>query len=88
MNPKKWYKWTNLQKRNAQTENLWLANRKFAGEWYIQSLGLADTYTTTAGDAGDSGSTPGSGRSPGVGNDNPLQYSCCNIPWTEKPRGL
>ena len=29
-----------------------------------------------AGDAGDRGSTPGSGRSPGVGNGNPLQYSC------------
>ena len=25
---------------------------------------------------GDPGSTPGSGRSPGVGNGNPLQYSC------------
>ena len=24
----------------------------------------------------DVGSTPGSGRSPGGGNDNPLQYSC------------
>ena len=30
----------------------------------------------SAGDAGDTGSTPGSGRSPGRGNDNPLQYSC------------
>ena len=28
------------------------------------------------GDATDTGSIPGSGRSPGVGNDNPLQYSC------------
>ena len=28
-----------------------------------------------AGDARDVGSTPGSGRSPGVGNSNPLQYS-------------
>ena len=28
------------------------------------------------GDAGDTGSVPGSGRSPGGGNDNPLQYSC------------
>ena len=27
-------------------------------------------------DAGDAGSIPGSGRSPGEGNDNPLQYSC------------
>ena len=26
--------------------------------------------------AGDSGLTPGSGRSPGVGNGNLLQYSC------------
>jgi len=26
--------------------------------------------------AGDEGSFPGSGRSPGVGNGNPFQYSC------------
>ena len=29
-----------------------------------------------AGDVRDTGSIPGSGRSPGEGNDNPLQYSC------------
>ena len=29
-----------------------------------------------AGDARDLGSIPGSGRSPGEGNGNPLQYSC------------
>ena len=29
-----------------------------------------------AGNAGDAGSIPGLGRSPGVGNGNPLQYSC------------
>ena len=29
-----------------------------------------------AGDARDVGSIPGSGRSPGVGNGTPLQYSC------------
>ena len=29
-----------------------------------------------AGDAGDTGSVPGSGRSPGVGNGNLFQYSC------------
>jgi len=29
-----------------------------------------------AGDTGDAGSIPGSGRSPRVGNGNPLQYSC------------
>ena len=30
----------------------------------------------SACNAGDSGSIPGSGRSPGEGNDNPHQYSC------------
>ena len=30
----------------------------------------------SARDARDMGSIPGSGRSPGVGNGNPLQYSC------------
>ena len=30
--------------------------------------------------AGDVGSIPGSGRSPGKGNGNPLQYSCLGIP--------
>ena len=28
-----------------------------------------------AGDTGDTGSTPGSGRSPGGGHGNPLEYS-------------
>ena len=31
-------------------------------------------------DAGDTQSIPGSGRSPGEGNDNPLQYSCLGNP--------
>ena len=30
----------------------------------------------SAYNAGDPGSIPGSGRSPGEGNGNPLQYSC------------
>ena len=29
-----------------------------------------------AGDTGATGSIPGSGKSPGGGNGNPLQYSC------------
>ena len=33
-----------------------------------------------AGDAGVSGSVPGSGRSPGGGNGTPLQYSCLENP--------
>ena len=30
--------------------------------------------------AGDAGSIPGSGRSPGEGNGNPLQYACLGNP--------
>ena len=30
--------------------------------------------------AGDTGLIPASGRSPGVGNDSPLQYSCLGNP--------
>ena len=32
------------------------------------------------GNTGDKGSIPGSGRSPGGGNDIPLQYSCLENP--------
>ena len=34
----------------------------------------------SACDVGDLGSIPGSGRSPGGGHGNPLQYSCLEIP--------
>ena len=34
----------------------------------------------SACNAGDSGSIPGSGRSPGEGSGNPLQYSCLGNP--------
>ena len=34
----------------------------------------------SAYNVGDSGSIPGLGRSPGEGHDNPLQYSCLEIP--------
>ena len=39
-------------------------------------------------DAGDLDLIPGSGRSPGAGNGNPLQYSCWRIPQTEEPGEL
>ena len=34
----------------------------------------------SACDAGDPGSVPGSGRSPGGGHSNPLRYSCLESP--------
>ena len=36
--------------------------------------------TCSAGDTEDAGSIPGSGRFPGEGNSNPLQYSCLENP--------
>ena len=40
-----------------------------------------------AGDAGDTGSIPGLGRSPGEGNGNPLQCFCLESPWIEELGG-
>ena len=41
-----------------------------------QLLQLVKNLPANAGDARDTGSIRGSGRSPGVGNGNPFQYSC------------
>ena len=37
-------------------------------------------FASTAGNIGDGGLIPGSGRFSGVGNGNPLQYSCLENP--------
>ena len=37
---------------------------------------MVKNLPANAGDSGDVGSIPGSGRSPGEGNVNALQYSC------------
>jgi len=37
-------------------------------------------YTCDSGDTGDLGSIPESGRLPGRGNGNPVQYSCLGNP--------
>ena len=41
---------------------------------------MVKSLLANAGDLGDRGSVPGLGRSPGEGNDNPLQYSCLENP--------
>ena len=41
-----------------------------------------------AGEERHLGLIPGLGRFSGVGNGNPFQYSCLEIPWTEEPGGL
>ena len=48
----------------------------------LNSLSMVDNFPSgsdgkaPAYNVGDPGSIPGSGRSPGEGNGNPLQYSC------------
>ena len=37
---------------------------------------MEKNLSTNAGEAREAGSIPRSGRSPGIGNGNPLQYSC------------
>ena len=48
----------------------------------VAFLGLpgGSEVKASAWNAGDPGSIPGSGRSPGEGNGNPLQYSCLENP--------
>ena len=44
---------------------------------------LVKNQPANVGDARDAGLIPGLGRSPGEGNDNPLQYSCLENPTDE-----
>ena len=48
-----------------------------SGNWTFL---VAQMVRRLAYDAGDPGSIPGLGRSPGEGNGNPLQYSCLENP--------
>ena len=50
---------------------LWLSNILFPGGSVVKNLPAT---------AEDIGLIPGLGRSPGEGNDNPLQYSCLEDP--------
>ena len=49
---------------------------------------MVKNLPANAGDIRDTSLIPGTGRSPGEGHGNPLQYSCWRIPWTEEPGGL
>ena len=44
---------------------------------------VAQMVKSLTANAGDLGSIPGSGRSPGEGNGNPFQYSCLENPMDE-----
>ena len=56
--------------------NIYLMRLIVWKEWGFRGGTMVKNLTTNARDTGDTGLIPGSGRSPGVGNGNPHQYSC------------
>ena len=64
---------------------LWDVYVSFTTTWdsFSRASQVAEVVTNppaNAGDVRDAGSIPGSGRSPGEGNGNPIQYSCLKKP--------
>ena len=71
--------------------NLENMNYKFAS--FLLSTGLPQCFvgkesTCNAGDTGDMGSVPESGRSPGGGHGSSVQYLAWKIPWLGESGGL
>ena len=56
------------------------ATIKRRGHSYTRGFPAGSEVKASACNAGDLGSIPGSGRSPGEENGNPLQYSCLENP--------
>ena len=58
----------------------------FPGDWKIRLASVGwdfpggSVVKNLPANAGDAGLIPGSGRCPGEGNSNPLQYSCLRNP--------
>ena len=77
------YNWPSLRQdisplAGGEKSSMYVSRRRFP-QW------LSSKESTC--NAGDAGLTPGSGRSLGEGNGNPLQYSGLGNP-TEEPGGL
>ena len=70
--------WATKSKDEKQGTNITkMSNSRGRGEpWWLSGKGPA----CNEGDAGDMGSIPGLGRSPGGRHGNPLQYSCLENP--------
>ena len=77
------YNNSSYKKQVQETVSTWSQNWFFSAELlsiYLDPIFLSfpggSDGKASACNAGDPGSIPGSGRSPGEGNGNPLQYSC------------
>ena len=96
--PASYKKKNRLQGWLEKGKNKRLAERKPSGKgwrWTQTGEPSPDCSTTSGSDgkelacnSGDPSSTPGLGRSPGVGNGNPSSIFAWRIPWTEEPGRL
>ena len=65
---------------------LWLSGKEF---FFFNCSGFCHTVVKNLpANAGDTALIPGSGRSPRLGNGNPLQYSCLENPMDRGAGGL
>ena len=84
--PERWWKWGTYK---ISLQSSWCCNFFFFSlnsksdcwaifdSWFVtQGFPGGSMVKNPLASAGDTGSIPGSGRSPGEGNGNPLQYSC------------
>ena len=69
-------------KGSLKVRNLWwTALTEYSVEMvFISQKGIPSGAQDSMCNAGDAGSNPGSGKSPGVGSGNPLQSSCLENP--------
>ena len=62
------------------TETLWAIKSNILTIWVFTGFPGGSDGKASAYNEGDPSSIPGSGRSPGEGNGNPLQFSCMENP--------
>ena len=60
-------------------------DKRLTEAYNASQVALVVKTACNRGDVGDAGLIPGSGRYPGEGNGNPVQYACWEISWTEEP---
>ena len=75
------------QRKEHWKRSCWLYSHKASGTYWgfwvsggFPGSSVVRNPPASAGNAGDLGSIPGSGRSPGGGHGNPLHYSCLESP--------
>ena len=70
----------NLSEFDFIIYNTEIINRLFRADMINKGFPGGSEVKASASNTGDLGSIPGSGRSPGEGTGNPLQYSCLENP--------